>query len=96
MSEPVSTMFDNVFVCYQGQNIGHVNLIHSSVGNQLKFALFVFYYNLHLCSNLHMQISAISTLVFDRQIILMHVGPTEMQVVQCNQDAEQADHAAGF
>lgn len=43
-----------------------------------------------------MQISAISTLVFDRQIILMHVGPTEMQVVQCNQDAEQADHAAGF
>lgn len=73
---PVSTTFDNVFLCYQGQKTGHVNLIpqETSLNLHCLFSNIIYIY----VTSFICKYQAISTSVFDRQISLMRVGPTEM------------------
>lgn len=65
----------------------------NSFGKQLKFAILL------ICvyvTALTCKYETIHTEIFGRQIISIHAGSSGVEVLQCNQETDQADYTADF
>lgn len=80
-----------VFLSYQGEKFGHVNLIPLETSLNLQYLLICIYVTTLTC-----KYETIHTEIFGRQIISIHAGSSGVEVLQCNQETDQADYTADF